>query len=325
MLRQFTLDQAIEVEQFNQLAIDLYQNENGHYASQANRINESLFVKGFLVTIESKAAARGILYNPGLLLEGNPILFFGNFEARDQEAGTSLLQAMEEYVLKEYPGVQLLGPVNGTTWNDYRMPLDEQHILFPNDVCAGSFYHTLFIEKGYEVLYQYNTNLQTDLTLRKLFHTEEFTTSFFTKEEFNKRLGEIYTLTIEAFNRAPLFSPISEDAFMHKQLQLLPCMDMNLVPFVLDQQQAIVGYAFCYQGFEEDSLVVKTVARKNGRQYAGLGRILSECIIQTAKDRGVAKVYHAFMHEQNTSNRLSANGFGKNVKQYAVYRLKKCS
>ena len=318
----FTLEDTMLAEKFRELAIDLYKNQ-GQYAAQANRINTALFVRGYMMMENDEVCARVILFKPNLKLNMQDVLFFGNFEAIDHVLGAQLLNALLRNVEENYPKITLIGPVNGTTWNDYRISIDHQDILFPNDISSPSFYHLLFLESGFEVFAKYHTNLQTGVSSGKAFHSGELSVVFLTKELFREKLSEICQLTMQAFSKSPLFTPLTEMEFIEKQLQLLPLLDMDLLPFVLDKQGHIAGYAFCYYGFDKDSLVVKTIARKAGREYAGIGRMLSEAIIQIAKKKNIQKIFHAFMHEQNTSNILSGNLDGKRVKEYALYILKK--
>ncbi|MCC7031031.1 MAG: hypothetical protein IT257_12055 [Chitinophagaceae bacterium] len=315
----FDIDDQCALNQFEELAYMLYNHEKKHYASQVNQINLALFVKGFLLLDQEKAQARCVLYNPDLQYEKKPLIFFGNFEAANVSSGTQLLQSVIAYYRQHYPAYQLTGPINGHTWNDYRIAVNHHPQLFPFDICSGSFYHDLVLKCGFRILHQYYTNLQTNIRLQKTFESADFKVTFFSKKQFEEKLPQIYQLTMEAFEQAILLSPLSEEQFVTKQMQLLSMLEMDLLPFVLDQQNRIAAFALCYIGFEQDTLVVKTIARKKGRRYAGIGRLLSTEIIRIATDRRIAKIYHAFMHENNLSTKLSKSMYGERIKTYALY------
>jgi len=50
--------------------------------------------------------------------------------------------------------------------------------------------------------------------------------------------------------------------------------------------------------------------------------LLSAKIIRIAADRRITKIYHAFMHENNLSTKLSKNMYGERIKTYALYAFK---
>jgi len=318
----FDIDDQCALTQFEELACELYQHDNNRYASQINQINHTLFIKGFLLLDQKKVQARCLLYDPDLHHENKPLIFFGNFEAANVSSGTQILQSVIAYYRQHYPAYQLTGPINGHTWNDYRIAVNHHAQLFPYDISSGSFYHDLLLKSGFRILHHYYTNLQTNLQFQKTFESADFKVTFFSKKQFEEKLPEIYQLTIEAFEQAVLLSPLSEEQFVTKQMQLLSMLDMDLLPFVIDRQNRIAAYALCYHGFEQDTLIVKTIARKKGRKYAGIGRLLSAKIIRIAADRRITKIYHAFMHENNLSTKLSKNMYGERIKTYALYAFK---
>jgi L-amino acid N-acyltransferase YncA len=317
----FDIADANALNQFKGLANLQYKNETGDYAALTNEINSDLFIIGLMAVKNENTVSRCILYRAEPHQHQAPVIFFGHFEATDLSSAQFILQSMSDYCRQRFPEYQLIGPVNGNTWNSYRIALNQLALLFPNDICSGTFYHAALLRCGFEIIHQYHTNLQTDLQLRKKFTSSHFQIAFFSKEQFAERLPAIYRLTMDAFQHAVLFSPITEKQFTTKQLALLPALEMNLLPFVVDEQKQIIAYALCYRGFEKDTLVVKTIARKKGRIYAGTGRLLSEAIIRMAAERGIHKIYHAFIHEHNASMRLSAGMYGKTIKSYALYKL----
>ena len=83
----------------------------------------------------------------------------------------------------------------------------------------------------------------------------------------------------------------------------------------------ICAFSSCYLNFNKDTIVVKTIARKLGRTYAGLGRSIADAITQIALEKGYSNILHAFMHQQNSSKSLSKKQNAIALKNYALYEL----
>jgi hypothetical protein len=318
---EFDIENMEALDKFRIFGNSLYEGEKENYAWQANDISEDRFLKGYLCYEGEEIVARAALYSAWVDHEGRPVLYFGNFEASGLEAGKEMLSAVIRDKKTLYAGHALIGPVNGSTWKNYRIALNNFSSAFPMDIVSKDFYPGLFSSNGFEILYRFNTNVQTRLEWKKPYVNDAFRVVYFNEEQFSERLEEIYEVTMEAFSHAPFFTIVDKDSFIEKYRVQMPYIDTSLVPFALDGDGSICGYCSCYMGYDNKSLVLKTLARKQGKPYAGIGRILSQEAVRNTIDRGAESMFHALMHESNDSNSLSAYFYGEPFKHYAVYIL----
>lgn len=277
------------------------------------------FIKGFTLCDDGFHAASLILFRTDLVTDHKPIIFFGFFDAIDFESGAQLMEAVQRYCKINHPGSLLIGPVNSSTWGTYRMAVNHFDSLFPGDVAGKPHYPEILEKRGFKVHCSYSSNLQT--LLRPVYPNElnGFRIVYLSKEDIIGRMQEIYDLSMDAFRLSPLFQPIGFDEFKAKYSSDLVKLDAGLMPFAMDEKDALAAYLLAYPSFSPETLTVKTLARKSGRQYAGLGKLLANEIVSKALKSGYNRMIHAFMNQSNVSNVLSKNISGQAFKCYHVY------
>jgi hypothetical protein len=245
---------------------------------------------------------------------------FGHFEALDIESGVSILQHLHHKIKSEFNRGTIIGPMNGNSWFNYRIALSNFDLLFKNDITNPAYYLEIFVKAGYKEAHHYLTNLQTNVEFIQQNTISDYTIVFFNQEELNHRIIEIYHITMEAFKHAPFFIPIPFSVFEIQFKSQLQLIDLRVSPFVINSKNELCAYCSCYLTNDGERMVVKTIARKQGRQYAGLGRLLSYAIINKANEEKVNAILHAFMHLENSSKSLSERYKGINIKQYGLYQ-----
>ncbi len=315
----FHLEESDKLEDFYSLQWNLY-TDNPGYVKQVNLIDTIAFETGFILIGDGNTLARGVVYRTQLRMEGKEILFLGNFEALTLEHGLYFLKNIKPVLKRFLSGMLLLGPINGSTWNNYRLSVGENSCLFPGDISNPSFYPDVFEQAGFSFYAQYYTQVQTSFST-DLKIPLGYSIQYLNKNDWIDALEIIYTITMAAFAKAPLFSKITYESFRKKYVAMLISLDTNLMPLVLDENSEIVGYAVAYLSPFDNSMTAKTIARKAGIRYAGVGRLLSAEIMQLAKKYKVDKLYHAFMHQDNSSKALSAKYNAVTIKQYRLYKI----
>jgi hypothetical protein len=83
----------------------------------------------------------------------------------------------------------------------------------------------------------------------------------------------------------------------------------------------LIAFAFAvpdYAGKNNESVVLKTLARSPERQFAGLGRLLTDCIHQRADEMGFKTVIHALMASDNHSCNISSRT-ARVFRKYALF------
>ncbi|KAF9116758.1 hypothetical protein BGX27_011072 [Mortierella sp. AM989] len=222
--------------------------------------------------------------------------YVGLFEAKTEEAGTTVLRAATQWLkhggLREFqPVQQILGPVNLTTWLQYRLRVDNnpqssmsyepRHPEFyqacfakAGFVKAVDYYSTFFnVDKflsGFEG-YTRNTSFEELGLGMQYWNTLDFPASLnpmrhpelSSQDDVAKR---IYDLSLEMFHGKEFF----DDKFTqenHRNIVLgdmisRPEVDnaslMDLSSFVVDPVTGEdIGYLACWM--EDDTLVLKTI------------------------------------------------------------------
>ncbi|KAF9150642.1 hypothetical protein BG015_007525 [Linnemannia schmuckeri] len=278
------------------------------------------------------------------------------FEAKNERAGTIVLKAAIEWLkrggVRQFEPVrQILGPVNLTTWLQYRLRVDTdeapsmsfepRHPEFyqacfaqAGFVKAADYYSTFFhidsIIDGY-TNYTHGETLDHIHLAMQFWNTLDFASSlsperhpYLTPQDNVAK--RIYDLTIELFRGKELF----DEGFTrqnHRQIVLndmisRPQVDnaslLDLSSFIVDPQNGEdVGYMACWVE-NNDTLVLKTVGfvprvRKS--------KVFAFALLETMKRArdvwGCTKVVCALMNENSAS--ISERVGGKSVRH--VYRL----
>jgi GNAT superfamily N-acetyltransferase len=102
--------------------------------------------------------------------------------------------------------------------------------------------------------------------------------------------------------------------FLEPRLVWLAECDGDLVGFAF----AVPDLAQRQRGEAIDTVVLKSLAVRPGRPWAGLGAALIERCHAAASELGYRRAIHALMHASNTSLRLSAH-YGRPFREYTLY------
>ncbi|KAK3835493.1 MAG: hypothetical protein J3R72DRAFT_215223 [Linnemannia gamsii] len=282
--------------------------------------------------------------------------YVGLFEAKNEKAGTIVLKAATEWlrqggVHQFEPVRQILGPVNLTTWLQYRLRVDTdrapsmsfepKHPEFyqacfaqAGFVKAADYYSTFFhIDKiidGY-VNYTRGEGLDSIGLDMQFWNTLDFAASLSPErhpgltpqDNVSKR---IYDLSIELFRGKELF----DEGFSrqnHRQIVLndmisRPQVDnaslLDLSSFIVDPQNGEdVGYMACWVE-DNDTLVLKTVGFVPRVRKSKVFAFALVDTMRRARDVwGCTRVSCALMNESSAS--ISEHVGGKSVRH--VYRL----
>ena len=279
------------------------------------------FLRGYLIRNNEELQACALLYGTQLHSDGRPVLFFGHFGACSFESGEALLKALLDDVRMHFPGHRLIGPVNGSTWGSYRLPDQNEERLFYGDVGGKPFYRDLLFKCGFYVFSRYHTHIQTLTEPYQTNRVFPYALRYLNKHEISEKLEDIYRITMDAFSGAPLFQPLSFELFSTKYLAELEKLDVGYMPFAFNAAGDMVAYLLAYPAYDSETLVVKTIARKSGRAYAGAGLALSDEIIRKAASAGFRRLLHAFMHSANVSNSLSIKQNGMPFRSYSLFAI----
>lgn len=247
-----------------------------------------------------------------------------------------------------------LGPINANTWHSYRLVTENPQI-------RGRSYPPFLFEPhneasalipwqmaGFTPHIRYHSNLFLEHTpderaemLAAKFADLEITNPTLAEPQLSKDLAMLHELSLEAFVNNPLFVPLDLAAFEGLYRPMLHALvqggqsgqgtqSEHSAESPLDwiwlakQHGQLLGYLF---GYADPSgvMVLKTLAVRPQRAYAGLGRYLNDLWHQKAQASGRPMV-HALMWDSNPSRHLVIRKTAENaeppsyvLRRYALF------
>jgi hypothetical protein len=297
--------------------------------------HNSSFVHSYYVLLDTaQPKARAVLYqNPGLFYKGETVTTIGNYECVEDD---SISNFFLQHIIKEAKTLNrgfLIGPMNGSTWDNYRFSLHNNFENFLLEPYHPVYYNQQFRSAGFNHVAHYSSRINTD------FFSDEETVLMKEKRlfdnglklrnidlhNFDKELKKLYPFVNAAFKNNFLFSPIVMPAFIEKYKKIADFINPEFVLIAEDRKDNIVGFIFCYDDLlnkKEKSLVIKTLARDQSKSWSGLGAVMANRIITLAKARGYQSIIHAFMIDDGNSSESSMRFLGNIYKEYVLYGLK---
>ena len=191
----------------------------------------------FLCYCDSKVVARCAV----TIYTDKDEAYLGFFDSEDNiEAVKTIMEAAENFA-RENGIRKLTGPVDASFWIGYRMKsnkFDEKR--FFSEPYGKDYYPKLWKENGYKISQVYVSNIY-----KKLSKNEEDDENyikrynFFTKrgysivspsrKDWDKVIGEVYTLLVKLYSDFPVFSHITEKEFREMYKDLKTVLDFSMV------------------------------------------------------------------------------------------------
>jgi hypothetical protein len=276
-------------------------------------------------------AGRFALYdNHAMQVDGKRVFTIGNYESVDDPAAGKFILETASQAAKRCGAQLLIGPMNGSTWENYRFADYSSGNDFFLEPENQPWYTQQFIDNGFlkisSYLSAYDTQMPYDfpaIAKRKNELLEEgYTIRPIRLDDYENELEKVYGLSLEAFKHNLLFTPISRESFISKYLPLKAWINPEFVLLAEDKNGELAGYIFCVDDIRNTSqkrLILKSMARRAGRAARGLGDVLGTEVTRLAKEAGYDGIIHALMHAQGSSVNLSKNRHVEVIKTYSLY------
>lgn len=274
----------------------------------------------------------------GLAGAAGPTGVIGHYEAEDAEAGVALLLAARRSLAADGV-VRVIGPMDGTTWERYRLALDDPDTRanppFLTEPTNPPDYPRHWAAAGFEPVAHYVSQLLRDLDAL----AERAAAAAGPLEEaglgieplepssFDAALDEIHALSLEAFARNPFYSPIGRDRFRAMYAPFRDRIDPEMVLLARGPDDRLAGFIFALPDLLDPAIVrsgrpgrviIKSLAVAATARGAGLGSVLMHEVHRRAAARGFQAALHALMHADNASLRISRRG-GTLYRRYALF------
>lgn len=334
MARQFQLIQVRpgepDFEIFQLLHEQLYESGSPRFGAGHDPKDKHL-AGCYLLFDEKRAVGRFAFYeNPDLVFKGQKACCVGSYECVDENDTAHYLLTEAKKLAKSKGHKWLIGPMEGSTWESYRFSNYHQFSSFFTEPYHHLYYNNHFKDAGFEPIAQFTSNFSDNL---KFDASEiEKTQSEYLKNGLTFRhldmnnlwgdLKKIGQFSIEAFSQNFLYTPITVDEFVTKYASFQQVFDPDLVLIAEDSKQNIQAISFSLPNYSDpnrSSFILKSMARKVDSQFKGVSKFLTEKTYQIATSKGYDTAIHAFMIEENASNKISAQQYESS--EYASYSL----
>ena len=294
-------------------------------------IDEEILLSCYVLIQNDKVCARAAVYNnPFLFYDNKKALCIGNYESINNENISLELFAYIFSDVKKSNTDFLIGPMNGSTWNNYRFSVHHNHSNFFLEPYHHLYYNEQFLQAGFRVIAKYFSSIDTSLNydapnvvmLENQFTNAGVTFRNIVLSNYNNELEKLYEFNAIAFKKNFLYTPLSKEKFIKKYSEAKNIIDSDFVILAEDEKQNLIGYFFCVNDLlstKHKSLIIKTIARHPDKKWKGLGHVIGNMIYRQAVIKHYTSVVHAFMNEEGTSTTISNFFYGELYKNYVLY------
>jgi len=251
----------------------------------------------------------------------------GHYETVDKDAGIALL----EYAKQILPQQQIIGPMNGSTWERYRLAI--QTVPDPAPFFLGEpknppEYPGHFIQAGFTPIETYESRYTEQLTLnqekakplRQKIEKKGITIEPADLTQFDKILEEIFHLSTSSFAENLFYHPIDFPRFKKLYEPIRPLLDPEMIQLAHTKEGKLAGFLFGYPDPYNKQVIFKTLAVIPEVRGTGLGVYLFDLLHLIAHQKGYTRVVHALMHSENVSIAMSTKRYqSQPLREYILY------
>lgn len=315
---------------FENLPVILYSTDSRVF-NRNKYISLEFWDEGFLLMKGNVAVGRASLYyNPGLHYKGKKTYSIGNYEMIDNKDDAEVFIQYIVEIVKKKGGEFVIGPMCGSTWENYRFALDWDLPPVVTEHYHFLYYNQHFLQMGFMAVAEYfsakDTEMKYDapgvLSLHKKFSAMGVKIRELDKSDLHQELISIFNFNQLAFAQNFLYTPISLSSFLLKNETIIKSIDPRYFLIAEDEAGNVLGYFFCVANHLPDvkkSLVIKTIARHADEKWKGLGHVIGNEIYRRAAEDGFKSIIHAYMHAHGSSTKISHNFSGKVFRNYRLY------
>ena len=267
----------------------------------------------------------------------NHIGCIGEFVALDKQSGIELAQKAVEVLEKKNVKV-IYGPMNETTWSQYRcLKYSNGEPLFLLEKVGEEIENDIFIGAGFDLAYEYSSTkgkikdaYTSDFLdkLKKELDDNGITIRCFDKEKAQEDLKSIFKVAMYGFSHNPLYTDIPEELFIAQYSKYIEICDQDFI-LIAEKDKKAIGFLFAMPDFNEvknqgksktETLILKTIAVLPEYENYSIGSCMLDMIRNKALEKGFVNWIFAFMYMNNTSQRMSKRNNTYLLRKYALYK-----
>lgn len=270
--------------------------------------------------------------NPNLKWNGVKTACIGSYECLNNLTVSNHLIKATTNIAKKKGYAQLIGPMDGSTWNNHRFSTDNDHTNFFMEPYHHTYYNDQFLKAGLQVIANYESNLVEKISFDAVKYNQ-INESLLQKgavirciniDELESELSKIATFCNEAFQDNFCFTPIEINVFVEQYIRLKDLIIPELIWLLEDEKGKLEAISFSIRDYNDSTgkrFIIKTLARRKESDFKGIGTYLTEKTYKHAIELSFENAIHAFMKTDNFSTSLSSSFAGKAYKNYALYGI----
>ncbi len=261
----------------------------------------------------------------GILVEDKKYATVGSFESEENPEAVRLMMEAISAKAKKLRFDGLIGPMNGSTWHSYRFNAEKYQPFF-TEFYHPEYYPKLWEEVGFKKFAGYFSSIAENVQAMPTPSwtvPEGITVRTLRMNDYEEELVNIHRFCTEAFANNFLYSSISLAEFLKLYIPLKAVLDPEFV-FIAEEDGEMVCLMLNvpdHYSKTEKRLITKTIARKAGKKYAGLGHQVSNMLFEKAKAHGYHTLIYAFVLDEGMARQLSKDFFGEVFREYNLYKL----
>lgn len=235
-------------------------------------------------------------------------------------------------------GKCVIGPINSNTWHRYRLverdysqeslpafsaePYDSD---YKEQLAILAEYGFTAAARYYSSLFTFDSGTVSVASIKSHAATQSWYMPTIEAGDlardchFQTLLAEIYNLSCLAFADNYLYQPISFEEFS-KLYQGLKNIIIDFPPVLCRSRSSgeLLGYCLILP-YLQDTILFKTIARKPGAQFAGIGKAMVQTAISRYLARGYSRGVFA-LYKDDGSSRYMQDCFGAQIfRSYALF------
>lgn len=298
------------------------------------KIEENQNVEIKLVEGEDVLAGATCFYAGTPEVNGQRIGTIGELTISDNEAGVKLLNECER-ILREKDVKQIVAPMNGNTWKQYRsLKWSNGDAPFVMEKVSPVEYNEVFEKAGFKEIDEYTSTkgkvkdyFDNEILdeIEKRLADENITIRKFEKAKAVEELKKIYNVSVKSFCRNPFYTPIDEDNFIEQYTPFIEMVDDELI-LLAEKDGEEIGFLFAIPDFNEmqtkgkmSTLILKTIAVLPEYEDMAIGNVMTRMIAKKAIEKGFEDWIFAFMFKDNTSQKLAERNGTQTMREYVLF------
>lgn len=256
-----------------------------------------------------------------------------------------ILNAAETW-LRDQGCTDLVGPINGNTWNNYRFNLNCDYPLFPGEPFQPVYYPEFWKISGFQTVLHYVTEIppkeviqpMTREQLDALLDSHQLKAYNLTKQVSETYFEKLHAFYHLCFKDNPLFHPIDLTAYslINEKVQSVLNEDHSFI--ITNANDNVIAIFISYidyyylknkeveeapPAYKTHSLLIKTLAVHPDYRNKQLGTLMINYMNHLAYQNGYERVIHALMYDDNISAKKGKEKFKTTIlREYSLFTKK---